>query len=271
MTASRFLVVGLLAVVVVGLLVVPAGSAAPAGSDDGDEENATEDERGLGADVSAFMQSSSADASEGVDAGLFEARYDRADDRSAVVERRAAALDDRVADLQSEREELLAAYDELDEDELPPGLAAKLTRVTVQLNAFDEAVTQTETRAAEAGVDVDDLATLRANAQALSGPDVAAIATGIAGVNAPGAPADGGPDEVGPPSADDADDDRFGPPIDVPGVGGSDGQSDERAGDGPGATPDEPADDTTDEETDDTDGEDHGTEDQPTDEPITTE
>ncbi|WP_290819536.1 hypothetical protein [Halovivax sp.] len=195
MNGYRLAVVG--ALVVVGLALASIGAAAVVDSSVDDPADEADDETpGMGSEVGTFMQSSSADANVSVDQGMFEAAFEGAEDREAVVNDRVGELEGRFDRLQ-ERTNHFADRG----DERPPGHQEQLTRMAVELGLFEESVNQTEQRAEAVGVDTARLDELRQNASEVSGPDVAEIARSIAGVDPPGQHEDGSPGEQdgGPP------------------------------------------------------------------------
>ena len=184
MTARRTVVLVVL-VAVTGMTIAPLASAAVDGFASTDDESSS-----MGTDVSAFMQSSDAATDSSVESSLFERSYDRADvdQRGVVVEHRIDRLEERYEALEAEK----AALNESD-DLSEVAYEARMTSLTVQLASLDRAIEEAEPRANETGVDTDRLAQLRTNASQLSGPEVAEIARGLAGVDPPGPPDHAGP------------------------------------------------------------------------------
>ena len=180
MTARRTVVLVVL-VAVTGMTIAPLASAAVDGFASTNDESSS-----MGADVSAFMQSSDAATDSSVESSLFETSYDRAatDQRSVVVENRIDRLEERYEALEAEK----AALDEERDNLSEAAYEARMTSLTVQLASLDRAIDETEPRANETGVDTYRLAELRTNASQLSGPEVAEIAMGLAGVDPPGPP-----------------------------------------------------------------------------------
>ncbi|WP_137291391.1 hypothetical protein [Natronorubrum halophilum] len=173
-------------VAIIGLTVAPAASGAVVGvlADDGGDD-APESETGTS--VSTFMQSSAADTESTVEAGMFEAKYDAADNDSQadLVLERTNDLEGQLGELEAEREALSEREDELHRGEYQ----ARMTRLTVKIQALNRSAERTEHRAEQVGVDTERLAELRANASELEGPEVAEIARGLAGSS--GTPGDG--------------------------------------------------------------------------------
>ena len=181
MTTTRAVVAVLIATC--GLAIAPFAGAALA-----DDPNATTDDPGdgpsMGSEVSAFMQSSGVNAEDTVESKTFDADYERAAEnaRADVVSDRIDRLEDRLADLEDEREELRERKDELPE----VAYDARMTRLAAQINALEAATDDVENRSV--GVDEQRLADLRAGAENVSGPEVAAIASETAVADPPGGP-----------------------------------------------------------------------------------
>ncbi|WP_162989766.1 hypothetical protein [Natronorubrum halophilum] len=179
-------------VAIIGLTVAPAASGAVVGvlADDGGDD-APESETGTS--VSTFMQSSAADTESTVEAGMFEAKYGAADNDSQadLVLERTNDLEGQLGELEAEREALSEREDELHRGEYQ----ARMTRLTVKIQALNRSAERTEHRAEKVGVDTERLAELRANASELEGPEVAEIARGLAGSS--GTPGDGTSAEPG--------------------------------------------------------------------------
>lgn len=215
----------LAAIILCGVVAVPAVSASVAGGLFQEETGEPADETTMGEAVSSFMQSSSADADESVETEMFVAAYENADDdhRQAIVTDRTRTLEEKLDRLRSEREELRERQSELN------GAAynARLSRLAVRIDALERAIDETEPRAVEEGVDRETIQQLRTETSNLSGPELAAVARGLAGVDAPrGPPDDANGDDANPgndrsdrssagngPPADSPDD---GPPADSP-------------------------------------------------------
>lgn len=172
--------------VLVALFVVAAfavgGVGATTQADDA-ETNAS-----FGAEISSFMQASSAEAEGEVGDGMFAAAMNRTDDpeeRRALIERRQQRLEQRQAKLEERRARIST------EDGVGVKDRALATHVAVGANGLEESVNGTERAAQAAGLDVEVLNAIRANARDLQGSEVAALAQNISGP-----PSDG---ERGPP------------------------------------------------------------------------
>lgn len=229
MTTTRA-VVCLVAIALIGLTVAPVAAAVgglPAPEDttvdattdnDADSTNDSEDNP-VSDELSTFMQASSASAAQDVDDGMFDAKYERADE-----ERRAELLAERTssyeAQLASVEDELGTLEDE-GEDVHPAEYEAQMTRLAVQLSGLDRSMNHTEQRASAAGIDVSELHELRTNASELAGPEVAERAQGIQGVEPPR----GAPDHAGGPAGDDNDTSGGQPPDAGSGDGGPPGDA----------------------------------------------
>lgn len=210
-------IVGLTVALLASGAVANTFATADAGGTQSDSTNAS---------VGTVMQASAADTANGVESGMFDAAYERADNesRAAVVSERTADLEAKVTALENERATLESRREELSTG----AYRSQMARLTVQIASLERTIERTESRADEAGIGRDRLAELRGNATAIrqaaseqAGPDVAAVARGVAG---------GGPpaDDAGPPA------DRGGPTGDEsPGTGPDTGS--------PGSAPGETA------------------------------
>ncbi|WP_193788004.1 hypothetical protein [Natronorubrum sulfidifaciens] len=195
MTTTRSVAL-LVLVATIGLTVAPIASGAVVGALT-DETTADTDttESESTTSVSMFMQSSAADTENTVEDGMFEAKYDAADNesRTDLVHDRTTTLEQRLEALEAERDQLREREDDLSRGEYQ----ARMTRLTVEIDSLERSAGHVEKRAN--GADVEDrLATLRENASELRGPDVAEIARGLGGGN--GAPGGGPADDAGPPT-----------------------------------------------------------------------
>lgn len=129
----------------------------------------------LGASISAFMQSNAAEAEGEVEDGMFAAEFENSpsDRQVQLVNARTATLEERLETLEQRRDELLAGADELTVAE-----RAKAARLSAQIEALRTAIDTTSVAAERAGLDLARLEQLRNGASTLSGPEIAAIASG---------------------------------------------------------------------------------------------
>ncbi|RQG98829.1 hypothetical protein [Natrarchaeobius oligotrophus] len=195
MSATRTIVV--LVLVAFGLTVAPiAVSAAANGQVSNESTPEADEESETNVTVSSFMQSSAADAENTVESGLFEVRYENADDddRAEIVGDRTGDLEAKLEALETERNELREKRDEL----TPPEYNARMAKLAVEIASLDRALERTVPRAADAGVDQDRLDELQNNASELTGPEVATMAQQIAGFERTGVNAAGGQNESTP-------------------------------------------------------------------------
>jgi len=179
----------------------------------------------MGAQLTAFTQSSSAAANDSVENGMWKASFERSNEseQARLVRNRTGSLADRLDRLQAQNESLQASYENGSVPE--PAYIARQSRLNARIDALQTAINDTDDAATTAGVNDSRLDRLRQNASELRGPAVAGIARGLGG----GPPANRGPPEDaggerGPP------DDRggeSGPPGDR---GGESGPPDNRGG-----------------------------------------
>lgn len=190
------------------------------------ETNASDD-GGLGTQLTAFTQSSSAAANDSVENGMWNAGFEQsnASERARLVTDRTGSLDARLERLRAENESIQEQYENGTLSE--QAYVARQSRLDARIEALQTAVNDTDDAAAEAGVNDSRLERLKQNASQLSGPAVAGIARGLAG----------GPTEMPPQAANQTSErptptDR-GPATnesDRPGSGQETGPSNENAG-----------------------------------------
>ena len=162
------------------------------------------DDAGMGTQMTAFLQSSSAAANDSVENGMWQARFDQANasERAQLVTNRAGTLEERLAQLQARNETIQSEYEN---GSLPqPAYVAQQSQLSARIAALQTAINDTDAAATEAGVNDSRLETLRQNASELTGPQVAAVARGLGGgppetAGPPGNRTAGPPDQAGPP------------------------------------------------------------------------
>jgi len=165
------------------------GNATDGNATDG---NAT-DAPSVGAQMSSFMQTSTTNATSEVESGMFEAEYERADNKSAVVEKRADRIDRQIAQLRERKRAIAEREGELNE----VAYTARMSRIVGEIESLERQINGTAAKAEREGVDADRFDRMRANVSELRGPKVQAAAGAIPGR---GPPADRGPDERGTPA-----------------------------------------------------------------------
>ena len=162
-------------------------------------ENTTNETDGMGTQLTAFLQSSSAAANDSVERGMWRAEFEQANasQRPQLVTNRTGTLEQRLDRLEARNETIQRRYDN---GSLPQqAYVAQQSQLTARIDALRSAINDTDAAAARAGVNDSRLDTLRENASTLSGPEVAAVARGLGG----GPPEQAGPPEnrtTGPPS-----------------------------------------------------------------------
>lgn len=209
------------ALLAVLVLVAVAGIAVPAAADY--QDDAESDDVPVGAEISAVVQTTDAEAEGAVEDGVFEARFERADDaeRAALLDRRSERLDARADRLETR-------VDEVERDRANDTVEqrARAAGVAAQLRALERSTNRTEQRARDAGVQARGLADVRDRTDALEARDGVQIAREVQGTTDPGAP-DGVPGRGPAGPADDAAAER-----------GDDAQSDDGGSTDDGGQPD---------------------------------
>lgn len=161
------------------VLVAIAALAAGGGTAAAQPDNGTEDDVPLGAEISSFMQASSAEAEGEVDDGMFQAAMQRANDseeRRALIEQRQQRLQERQARLQERRARISGG-----DDEFHPRDYALATHVEVGADRLERSAAGTQRAAEQAGVDTAALDEIRRNASELRGHEVAELVSRVVG------------------------------------------------------------------------------------------
>ncbi|SNZ17321.1 hypothetical protein SAMN06269185_2983 [Natronoarchaeum philippinense] len=189
------------ALVVLGtVLAVPfAGAfaltdAADAQSGGANTTNATDGNTsegpGFGVQLSAFMQTSSANATSAVESGMFEAEYETATNQTAVVDKRADRIERKIAQLRDRKQRLTDRSGQMSD----VAYTVQMSQLASQIEALERQINET---ASKPGAEAARFDRLRTNVSAIRGPSVAAAADVIPGR---GPPADRGPGDRGPPT-----------------------------------------------------------------------
>ena len=141
--------------VIVGILLL---GLAPGVAAQADNETAPAN-ASFGAQVSAYMQSTAADANGSVDRGMWGSAAANASNPGAVVSERARALERRVARLENESETLATAAST--EGAAGVVYTARASAVRAELANLRQSLDQTAATAASTGVDDERLTAAR--------------------------------------------------------------------------------------------------------------
>lgn len=222
MNTRQIAVVCVLVVVGAGALAVPSVAFHTAGVE---AIQTADDDAELGVQVSSFAQASATDASESVDAGIWEIRANASANPGAEIRNRTAALENRLERLEARTKQLEDRRENLSK----AAYNARASALRVQVANIRSHVEQVNKTAARKGVNTTKLDELRGKAGNVTGPEVAQAARNITD------PPRGPPGNNGDP----------GPPSEKPGRGNGNGNGDapreneSSAGDGmSGAGPD---------------------------------
>ncbi len=188
------------------------------------------DTAGMGAQMTAFLQSSSSAANDSVENGMWEARFNQsnASERARLVTNRTGSLEQRLERLRAQNETIQQRYENGTLNE--QAYIARQSQLNARIDALQTAVNDTDEAAAQAGVNDSRLERLKGNASQLRGQQVAGIARGLGA---------GPPDHAGPPADRGPSGDRAtGPPTDRGGPAGpATNTTSNSTSDGPGAAP----------------------------------
>ncbi len=175
--------------VAVAMLVAPTIMAGETATATRNTTNESGETAGMGAQVTAFTQSSSTALNDSVENGMWKAGFNQsnASERAQLVRNRTGTLEQRLDRLQRQNASLQERYENGSE----PAYIAQQSRLSARIDSLQRAINDTDEAAAQAGVNDSRLERLRQNASELKGPETAAIARGLGG----GPPADRGPPE----------------------------------------------------------------------------
>lgn len=209
--------------------LAPTDAAATAAQSDGTNETDAANRSTIGAQMSSFMQISSANATSAVESGMFEAEYETADNRTAVVDRRADRIERQIERLRDRKQRLAEREGEMSD----VAYTAQMSRIVGEIEALEREINATEPKARAAGVDTARFDRLRGNVSDLRGPKVDEFADAIPGR---GPPADAGQPDT--PGQGDGGAGDGTPANDAPNNGSASdatpGRSEDRAGNEPG-------------------------------------
>jgi hypothetical protein len=136
----------------------------------------------LGADISAFMQSSAAEVGGAVDTGMWTAAFNATRNQSvqvALVERRTGQLRSRLSDLQQRKAQLIT---ERGDNVSETAYQAQISHLLGRIDALRMAIDVTSDRARQVDAEAETLDALRTETENLTGPEIAAVAQNLTGV-----------------------------------------------------------------------------------------
>ncbi|WP_254272101.1 hypothetical protein [Haloarcula marina] len=171
----RYAVVFVLGLVAVALLGMPSVAAQETGTPTAAANESTDD-GGLGAQLTAFLQSSSAAANDTVKNGMWRAGFDNANEsqRARMVTNRANGLERRLERLEDRNQTLRERYE--NGSLTRQAYVAQTSQLSAQMSGLRAAIDDTDDAATSADVNETRLDELRENASRLSGPRVAELA-----------------------------------------------------------------------------------------------
>ena len=178
----------MVALLLVSSLAGAAGTVAAHEGHDGDHEDTTTEDESSDADGNAsqlsvgqhlgvVIDAQSTEVEKEFDDARFRTKMQSATDKNAVAQERAQELQNEVADLRAEREELIEEFrtGNISKDQF----LARLTMLNNKIDAKSDLAARSEVEARTNGVNADALADLRENAKKLSGDEVSAIAKSL--------------------------------------------------------------------------------------------
>ncbi|WP_049969601.1 DUF7096 domain-containing protein [Haladaptatus cibarius] len=151
------------------------------------EQNATSSNSTLGAEVSSFMQVSTSQAKGTVDTGLWVARFNQTQNRSArraLVRHQTEDLETELNALQQRKRSLIEARNSSEISRLQ--YQARMSELVGDIRSLQHAINTTKPRAETVGTRVNRLQRLDRQANNVGGPEVAEVARSLNSVNVPG-------------------------------------------------------------------------------------
>lgn len=208
-------------------------SQAPSGTP-GNSSNAT-----LGVQLAAFMQANAAQTSDSVETGMWVAAFSNASsdrNRSALADRQRRRLESRIESIRADKRALRAAYENGSISRVT--YQARLGRLVGRLTGLENALRAAE-RTGAPGLNRSTIRSMRSEAAALAGGDVARTARGLGGDAGPPAWVDrgsdgaAGSDSPNPPVSPDEPPGQANEST-APGTGAGNGQGGGGSGNGQG-------------------------------------
>ncbi|MFB6308669.1 MAG: hypothetical protein ABEH35_04995 [Haloarculaceae archaeon] len=165
--------------VAIGLGVVAAAPAAAA-NETNQTANETNETGGLGVQITAFMQSSSAETTDTVESGLWEEKFEQANEseQARLATNRTKTLEERIEELRERNETLQNQFENGSISRAK--YVAEASRLEGRIAALRSSVETADRAAEKAGVNDTRLQQLREQASEMDGPNVSAVARGVA-------------------------------------------------------------------------------------------
>ncbi|GAA0226351.1 hypothetical protein ACFFQF_10935 [Haladaptatus pallidirubidus] len=151
------------------------------------EQNATSSNSTLGAEISSFMQVSTSQAQGTVDTGLWVARFNQTENRSArraLVRHHVEDMQTELDALQERKQSLVEARNNGDISQLE--YQSRMSELIGDIRSLEHGINATKPRAETVGTRVNRLQQLDNQANNVSGPEVAEVARSLNSVNVPG-------------------------------------------------------------------------------------
>ena len=165
-----------LVAVAMGLPAVAAQETVTETATPSEPGNASATGEGLGTELTAFLQSSSAAANDTVENRMWQANFEQSADRNRrqLVTDRTAALEQRLLRLEQRNETLTQRYQRGNISRA--AYVAQQSQLAARIDGLEAAVAVTNGAAAKVGVRNPRLQRLKESAGTVAGPDVAKVA-----------------------------------------------------------------------------------------------
>lgn len=221
MSEARAVVLSLLVLLGAFAVVAPAPLAMPAQSPSAPAAVPLANETSMGGQVSSFIHASSGQASEEVESGMWNAAFETASNKTAIVDSRAADIATRLAEVKEQKRQLTEAKE--NGSITRTEYESRMSAIVGRMAALNRSIDETERQARASGANLTRVERLRKEASNMAGPEVAAMAKSLAGGPPEGVPA-GQPDHAGTPNGSDGSGNNGqGPPGNETGNGGGQG------------------------------------------------
>ncbi|WP_266078763.1 DUF7096 domain-containing protein [Haladaptatus caseinilyticus] len=151
------------------------------------DQNTTSSNSTLGAEISSFMQVSTSQTKGTVDTGLWVARFNNTENRSArqsLVRHQVADLETELEDVRQRKQALVEARNNGEISTLR--YQARMSEIVGEIRSLENAINETKPRAEKVGVGNRKLRNMSEQTKTVGGPEISEVARSLRSVSVPG-------------------------------------------------------------------------------------